>query len=78
MKIALNSKYLMKKKVAIKVCPECHSHLFKKDYRLHELYCRLCGLVLKAPYSVDFKTPDFKTLHLTINVPEEVEIEEKK
>lgn len=62
----------MKKKVQFKVCPECHSHLFKFDYRLHELYCSLCGLVLKAPYSNDFKTPDFKTLFITITLPEEV------
>ena len=66
-----------KKKVPIKVCPECYSHIFMIDHRLQEVYCSKCGLVLKAPYSTDFTTPDYKTIYLKIYLPEEVEIEEK-
>lgn len=64
----------MKKQVKIKVCPECNSHLFNYDEYHLELYCKLCGLVLKAPSSTDFTTPVLKTIQITINVAEEVEV----
>lgn len=60
-------------KVPIKVCPECNSHLFKHEENIKEIYCKLCGLVLNAPYSPDFITPDFKLIHIVINVAEVVE-----
>ena len=62
------------KKVPIKVCPECTGHIFYKDLRHYEVYCSVCGLVLKAPPSADFITPDFKTISMKINVTEDVEV----
>lgn len=61
-------------KVPVKVCPDCHSHLFRYDERHKEMYCKLCGLVITAPYSTDFIRPDLKTLTIIINIPETVEI----
>lgn len=63
----------MKKKFKekhIKVCPECNSHTFYKDTKHHETSCKVCGLVLIAPYSADFITPDFKIITITVTVSE--------
>lgn len=64
----------MKKTIAIKVCPECNSHIFYMDEIHHELYCNSCGLIIKAPPSMDFITTGFKTIYITLNLPETVEI----
>lgn len=62
----------MKKKIPIKVCPECNSHLFKFDTHHRELYCSVCGLIIYAPYTTDYIRPDFKTIHIILNVPDTV------
>lgn len=62
----------MKKKVPVKVCPDCNSHLFRYDDHTKELYCYPCGLVIHAPYTTDFIRPDFKTIEIVINIPDTV------
>ncbi len=56
--------------VDIKVCPECNSHLFTYDEKHKEVMCKLCGLIVKAPPSTAFITPDLKTIKITINIHE--------
>ena len=65
-------------KVPVRVCPDCYSHLFRYDDHAKELYCKLCGLVITAPYSTDFITPNLKKIHITISIPETVEVTRKK
>lgn len=69
---------MSKIKVPVKVCPECNSHLFKHDESKREMTCKLCGLVIHAPYNADFITPDLKIIHITISIPETVEVTRKK
>lgn len=57
-------------KIPINVCPDCHSHLFTYDEHYKETYCKLCGLVITAPYSADFTRPDLKTITITVNISE--------
>lgn len=42
----------------IHVCPECENDSFL----IHEssVFCRKCGLVVKAPYSPDYVTDGYK------------------
>lgn len=56
--------------IHIKVCPECNSHIFNYDTYKKEVYCKLCGLIINAPPSADFTTPDLKTITITINIHE--------
>lgn len=58
--------------VNIKLCPECNSHNFRYDNHHKELYCFNCGVVLIAPPSTDFITPDIKTVTITINIHEAI------
>lgn len=52
--------------IKIAVCPECNSHHLYKDEIHLETYCYNCGLVVKAPFSTDFITPDLKIITLKI------------
>ena len=49
-----------KKHKFIKKCVECDSTEFYTDYKLKEISCLNCGLVLVAPYSADFIVDGFK------------------
>ena len=63
--------------VPVKVCPECNSHIFKEDVTTHDLYCSLCGLIVKGSYCADFVIPDFKIVNIVLNITENVEIKTK-
>lgn len=49
-----------KKADVVKKCVECDSTGFHTDYKLNEISCLKCGLVLYAPYSADFIVDGFK------------------
>ena len=68
----------MKKKVKINLCPNCDGHIFRYDEYHKEQYCYSCGLVINAPYTADFIRPDFKTIIITLHIPETVEIVKKR
>lgn len=52
--------------IKIKVCPECNSNCFSSDEIHLEIYCSKCGLVLKAPFSADFITPELKKIKIKL------------
>lgn len=55
-----NSTKKRKRSKILRRCVECDSISFYTDYKLKEISCLGCGLVLVAPYSPDFVTDGFK------------------